>query len=154
MKKLAINVFLLMLVSAGLLSCRNIKDLDFKSIDNVHTDQLGLKQTTLSMNLHYYNPNRSRLNLKKAEGDAWIDGKLLGHFLVDTLIQIPAQADFSLPVKLQLDMKNVLLNSLSALFKSEVVLKINGQARVGKAGFFINYPISYEGKQDLNELMR
>jgi hypothetical protein len=38
--------------------------------------------------------------------------------------------------------------------KEEIYLKIDGMARLGKAGFYFNYPIRFEGKQALAELMK
>ena len=78
----------------------------------------------------------------------------LGHFTIDTMIQVPANGDFWLPVKLQLDMNKILKNSLVALLAKEVTIKVEGKARVGKGPVFINYPIRYEGKQTLEKLMK
>lgn len=141
-------------IGIGLLSCKQIREPDFKGIENVRTSRLSGSQTTLLLDLHYFNPNSAKLSLKKADGFAWMDGNLLGKFTVDTLIRIPARADFRLPVRLELEMKNVLKNSMSALLKTEVTLKIEGKARLGKAGFYINYPVTYEGKQNISELLR
>ncbi len=130
-----------------------MKDPDFRGVENIHLTSLGLKESALTLDLHYYNPNNSRLRLKKAEGEAWLEGNFLGHFTVDTLVLIPANGDFELPVKLQVDMSKAIQNSAAVLFNQEVMVKIEGKARVGKAGFFINYPIHYEGKQNLSELL-
>ena len=135
-----------------LTSCKKFKEPDFKSIDNLRLGSVSLSASTLFMDLRYFNPNPSKLKLKGAEGDAWVEGNLLGHFIVDSLIIIPANADFSVPVKLQVDMSKVLKNSFSAFLSNEVLVKLEGKARVGKGGFYINYPIHYEGKQNLNKL--
>ena len=92
--------------------------------------------------------------MKEAEGDAWLNGTLLGHFIIDTLVSIPANGDFSLPVKLQIDMSKVFKNSLTAFLSNEVTVKVEGKARVGKGGIYIRYPIRYEGKQNLDKLIR
>ncbi len=146
--------FSLLLLTFIIGSCGSLKEPDFIGIENVKTTGISLSQTSLFMDLHYFNPNKSKLKLKKADGDAWIDGNLLGRFMLDTLIIIPANADFRLPVKLELNMKNVLKNSMSAFLKKEVLLKIVGTAKVGKAGFYVNYPVRYEGKQNLNGLLQ
>lgn len=142
------------IIGISLLSCKQIREPDFKGIDNLRTTRLSSSQTTLMLDMHYFNPNSTKLNLKKADGYAWLDGNLLGKFAVDTMIRIPANADFRLPVTLELEMKNVLKNSMSALLKKEVILKIEGKARLGKSGFYINYPVNYEGKQNISELLK
>ena len=137
-----------------LMSCSSFREPDFKGIENVKTTAISLSHTSLAIDLHYFNPNNTQIKLKNAEGDAWIDGTPLGRFFMDTLILIPAKADFRLPVKLELEMKSVLKNSLAVFLKNEVMLKIEGQARIGKAGFYINYPVRYEGKQNISGLLK
>lgn len=142
------------LISTLLLSCSSFREPDFRGIDNVKTTAISLSRTSLAIDLHYFNPNNTQIKLKNAEGDAWIDGTPLGRFFMDTLILIPANADFRLPVRLDLEMKSVLKNSFAVFLKNEVLLKIEGQARIGKAGFYINYPVRYEGKQNISGLLK
>ena len=123
-------------------------------IENVRVGRLGLVESSVTLTLHYYNPNNKRLKLKKAEGDAWLDGNPLGHFTIDTLIHIPALSDFRLPVKMIMDMSHFVENMSVAFSGKEVILKVDGMARIGKGIIFINYPVYYEGKQKLAELLK
>lgn len=134
-------------------SCASLKQPDFKGIDNVRIGRFGLNESTLTLDLHYFNPNKTSLKLKEAEGDAWIDGNLMGHFRVDTLVTIPANDNFSLPIKLKVGMKKVFQNSLAAFLAREVMIRIEGKAKLGKGGIYIHYPISYEGKQNLDKIL-
>ena len=135
-------------------SCGSVKEPDFKSIENVKVSKFGLSESTLSLDLRYYNPNKFRVKLQNAEGDAWIENNYLGHFSMDTLIHVPANGEFRLPVKLQVDMGKILKNSLVAFLAKEVVIRVEGKARLGKGFVFINYPIRYEGKQNLGDLLK
>ena len=99
-------------------------------------------------------PNNTRLKLKSAEGEAWLDYNFLGHFTVDTLIKIPANDLFRLPVKLKIDMSKIVQSSVLAFLNPEVLIKVIGKARVGKGFVYINYPIKYEGKQNLRQLLK
>lgn len=137
-----------------LASCGKVKAPDFKRIENVRISKLGLSESILTLDLHYYNPNNFRVKLKEAEGDAWIENNLLGHFTIDTLVHIPANAEFILPVKLEVAMGKIFKNSLAVFLSKEVVIKIEGKARLGKGLVYINYPIRYEGKQDLEKLLK
>lgn len=152
------NLFSIIVISQlfllTLISCGSLKEPDFKGMENVRVSRFGVNESTLNLDLHYFNPNKSKLKLKKAEGDAWLDDNLLGHFSIDTLIQIPANADFRMPVVLEMNMKKLLKNSAALLLKSEVVLRVEGKAKVGKGGIYINYPIRYEGKQRTDSLMK
>ncbi|MBS1920594.1 MAG: LEA type 2 family protein [Bacteroidetes bacterium] len=136
----------------SLFSCKAIKDPVFKGIDDLQVSGIGLKESIISIHLNYFNPNRSGLQLKNAEGDAWMDEQMLGHFTMDTSIKIPGHSDFTVPVKLNVNMKNAMKNVTTLLFKPEVNFKIEGKARIGKGGVFIHYPIRYEGKQDVSKL--
>lgn len=139
---------------ACLFSCYSLKAPNFKRIDNVRVSKLGLKESTLILDLHYFNPNKSRLKLKEASGDAWLDGTFLGHFSMDTLIHIPANDSFHLPVKLKVDMGRVFKNPLAVLLSNEAVIKVKGKAKIGKSIVYIRYPITYEGKHNLAELLK
>ncbi len=143
----------LLFLTIFLFSCGNLEKPDFRGIENLKVTRLGLKESTLGFDLRCYNPNKSRLKLKRAAGKAWIDGNYLGEFRIDSSLTIPAKGDFQLPVRLQVDMKETFKNPLKTLFADGVVLKIDGNARVGKSGIFINYPFRYEGKQDWGKLL-
>ena len=92
--------------------------------------------------------------MKSAEGEAWIENSFLGYFTVDTLIVIPARGVFRLPVKLKVEMNKLLKSSVLAFLSPEVMIKVRGKAKVGKGLVYINYPIKYEGKQNLRELIQ
>ena len=135
-------------------SCHSVKQPEFKGVENVRLDKLAADETILLMDIAYFNPNKSKLKFRNAEGDAWIEGTSLGHFIIDSSITIQPNAPFRLPVKLQVDMSKVLRNTLTLLLHPEVMVKVQGTARVGKSGFFIRYPFNYEGKQDMSGLLR
>ena len=142
------------LVLLCLFSCRAIKEPDYKNMNNLLLTKLGADESTFSLQLNYFNPNHFGLRLKEVEGDAWLDSTYLGHFWMDTLIHIPANSDFSVPVKLGVDMKHVFQNAFAAIFNSELILKIDGRAKFGKAGVFIHYPIHYQGRQNFTEILK
>lgn len=135
-------------------SCGKFKDPEFRGVKNLSVSQFNFKDPTLDLELDYFNPNKSGLKIKQAEGDAWADDQYLGHFTMDTLIRISGQSDFSLPVKFKADMKILLKNSFTSLLGKETTLKVEGRARVGKGIIFINYPIHYEGKHSMGELIK
>lgn len=135
-------------------SCRSLQAPEFRNVDNLRLEKLGLSESTLLANVRCYNPNNTRLNLKQASGEAWLDGTHLGNFTVDAWVPIPARGEFTLPVSLRTDLSRILKNSLSALLQKDVTIKIEGKAKVGKAGIYVNYPFSYEGKQELEKLLR
>jgi LEA14-like dessication related protein len=154
MKSPALLSCLLICLIPGLLSCGSFREPDFLRIENLRVSRVGLKESNFMLDLYYFNPNKSSLKLKKAEGDAWLDENYLGHYILDTVIYIPANSEFRLPVTLKMDMTHILQNSAALLLGWEVMIKIDGKARLGKGLIFINYPIRWEGKQNLRDLMR
>ena len=146
--------FLPFFVSIALLSCRTFKDPVYKSTDVLKVKKLDAKESVLVVQLNYYNPNKWGLKLKKAEGNAWLNGGFLGHFKMDTVIHISANSDFSIPVNLTITLKDVYTNAVNAILNPEVTIKVEGNARFGKGGVFIHYPIRYEEKIPIDELMK
>jgi LEA14-like dessication related protein len=144
----------LFLLAVLLSSCGKVKEPEFKGIDNLRAGKLGFNSSTFNLDILYFNPNRSGLKLKEAEGDAWMDGKYLGHFTLDSLISIHGNSDFRLPVTFKADMGQLFKNSLLSLMGNQSLLKVEGKAKIGKSGIFVNYPIRYEGKHNLGELLK
>ena len=147
-------------VTGGLLvlllfsSCHSMKDPVFNNIENVQVNQLGKGRSLMTFNMSYFNPNHTGGRMKEAEGDAWVDSTYLGHFYVDTIVNIPANANFIIPVKLEMEMKNIFRHSLAAFLSEQVLITIKGKAKVGKGGIYKKFHLHYEGKQDLAELFK
>ena len=154
MKRSRLPSFLILLSWFLYASCKSVKEPELRGIENARIERLGMKESVVTLDLHYFNPNNYRLKLKRAEGTAWLDNNSLGHFTLDTLIHIPANADFRLPLQLKMDMKNFVSNMRIAFGGNLVLLKVEGMARAGKSIIYVNYPILYEGKVDLGELVK
>lgn len=137
-----------------LASCKKIKDPVFNRIANVKIGKIGIGSSQVAFDVEYFNPNNKSAKLKEASGEAWLDSNYLGHFHVDSLIDIPANANFMIPVKLDVDMKYMLRYSLTGFKNEDVLVTVKGTAKVGKSGIYKNFPINYEGRQNLAELMK
>jgi len=141
-------------LTSGLSSCRSLKEPLFNGVENVQIKKLGMNCSLMTMDLKYFNPNNVNARMKEAEGDAWLDSTYLGHFYVDTTVDIRANSDFLIPVKLNVDMKFILQNALATFVNKEVLIRIKGKAKLGKSRIYKKYPLSYEGKQNLAELFK
>jgi LEA14-like dessication related protein len=144
--------FLFALLPLMLVSCKDFKEPELRGIESVKVNTIGLGGSVITLNVKYFNPNRFNAHIKDAQGDAWMDSVFLGHFTVDSLIAVPKENEFLVPVKLSLDMKFVLQNTLAAFSNKEVVLKILGTAKAGRNGFYKKFPLKYEGRQNLKRL--
>lgn len=137
---------LIFLALAGLLY---LKEPEFLGARNVGLKSVGFKTSTVYADMYYFNPNNMGLQMKKAELDVYVDDRFLGHTLLDTLIIIPKKDTFSFPVSLDVDMRNIFPNAFSMVTKDEIDLRIEGTAKLGKGGLFLNIPVKYQGKQKI-----
>lgn len=140
------KLFLVIIVMT-FLSCSSPKELEYQSFHNFAVEKLGFNKSTVSLDIQYYNPNNFGMQLKNSDLDIFIDGSLLGHSSFDTLIRIPRRDTFVLPVKFDVDMQNLYKNALSTLTGKEVVVKLTGKLRIGKANVFMSLPVNYETKE-------
>ncbi|WP_161596795.1 LEA type 2 family protein [Chitinophaga vietnamensis] len=127
-----------------------MKDLQFVRVAGMTMSELGMSKSIVRMTLAYYNPNNFKLQLKDANFDLFFDDTPVGHSIQDTMIYIPARDTFYFPVKLEVNMGNVLQNAWSAFSKKEVTIKATGNCKVGKGGVYLPFPIKCETKQALN----
>ena len=141
-----INLSLYILILSVFLSCSAPKMLEYKEYQNFKIASAGFTNTKVGLDLIYYNPNNFGLQLRRVDLDIFIDNNLLGHTVLDTLIQIPRKNNFTLPVSVDIDMKNAFKNSLTTLLGKEVTVKATGRLKVGKANIFMSVPVNYEGK--------
>lgn len=130
-----------------LISCSTPKELEYRDFKNFTIDKLGFSATTIKMDLVYYNPNNFGLQLKTTELDIFLDNNYLGHSIQEQFVSIPRREEFAIPVKIDVDMKNLLKNGFATLLRNEVMVKVTGTVTVGKANIFKNFPVNYEGRQ-------
>ena len=148
------NLFFALVLIILLASCGKMEDPVFKGIENVKVNEVGIAESTVTLDIRCLNPNNFQGRLKQAEGDAWMDSTYLGHFIVDSTVYIPANSEFLVPVKMAVDMKKILKHSIAAFLNEDVLLKITGKARAGKSGFYRNFSLNYQGKQNLREIFK
>ena len=128
-------------------SCSSPKELEYQTFHNFSVQKLGFNNSTVSLDIVYYNPNNFGMQLRNSDLDIYIDGGMLGHSSCDTLIRIPRRDTFNLPVKFDVNMQNIYRNAFSALTGKEVTVKLTGKIRIGKANVFMSFPVNYETKE-------
>jgi LEA14-like dessication related protein len=126
-----------------------IKEPEFIDVRNFGFGQLSLKQSVVSADMYYFNPNGFQMQLKRIDLDVYVENRYAGKTSLDTLIFVPARDTFFVPVDMLVEMKNLFPNMLSLLTKDEIGLRVEGKVRVGKGGLFINVPVKYSGQQVL-----
>jgi LEA14-like dessication related protein len=128
-------------------SCQAPKELVYRDFKNLKVEKVGFAATTLKVDLVYYNPNNFGLQLKYTDLDIYVDNNYLGHSSQDYQITIPRLAEFTMPLAIEVDMQNLLKNALPTLLGKEVMVKVTGKVKLGKANVYKTFPVSYEGLQ-------
>mgnify|MGYP001389454414 CR=1 FL=1 len=142
------------LLASFALSCTSLKEPEFLGVENIRLERLSRNGSALHLDIRFYNPNKAKLKLKEASGKAWLDNDYLGEFRLDSLVRIYPKSEFSVPFSLQTKTGSLLQNTLSLLLKKEVTIKLDGMVKAGKGMLFINYPVKYEGKQELEKMLK
>ena len=137
-----------------LVSCKseNIKEPEYREIQNVRITDVGLLQTTAGLDLVYYNPNDFGVTLSQARGDVYIDNMYFGHLNISDQVAVRKHQEFIIPVELKIDNISAVKNHSDIFKKKQALIRIEGFATLKKAGFNKELPIKYEGIQDIERL--
>ncbi len=131
-------------------SCREPRDLEFREFKNLSMENLGFASANLKVDLVYYNPNNFGLELNRTDLDIYLDSNYLGHSSQDIQVAIPKREEFTVPLKIDLDLKNLLKNGLATMLKKNVTIRVMGKVKVGKAGVFKSFQVDYQTVQDIS----
>ena len=100
----------------------------------------------------FFNPNNTKMKLKEVNIAVWVDGTQSAEVKQKLDVAIPPQSDFSVPIEVQLVLKDSnLLNTVLSFFggkKYEVVFKGFIRARVH--GLTIKVPVAQKQEIKLN----
>ncbi|HUM64708.1 MAG TPA: hypothetical protein PLV32_02635 [Chitinophagaceae bacterium] len=141
-----IMISLVVLSSCG---TANVKEPEYRDIREVRLIELGLLQSTAGVDLIYYNPNNFGVQVTEARGDVYIDNAYLGRFGLDKKVQVSKRSEFIIPAILRLDMIGAIKNQREIFKKKEALVRIEGVARVKKAGIIREIPIRFESLQNI-----
>jgi LEA14-like dessication related protein len=143
--------FVWVLLTLFLAACAKPKDFDYLGISDLKVINVGLKQSTVGVNVKYYNPNKYPVTMKHADVDVYVNNNYFGKTILDSTIHISGRDTFYLPVKLTVEMNANAMGLMQSFGQGqrEFQIRMEGNARVGRGGFYINYPIKYEGTQKL-----
>ncbi len=138
-----------------LASCKTYKDVqepEFRDVQNVRLVDVGLLKTKAGADLIYYNPNNYGVTLSSARGDVYLDNKYIGNFELADKVTVKRRGEFTIPVILKLDNISAIKNQKDIYKRSEILVRIEGMARLTKAGFSKEIPIKYEKMESIDKL--
>jgi LEA14-like dessication related protein len=142
----------LLLGMAFIYGCKDVKDPEFRRVDNFGVRNVSLKDATIGFEVTYFNPNNFGVNVKEAEADVYIDSVFIGKFSQERVVDVNKTAEFSIPFAGKIPLTKALDFNFKELSNKDVLLRAEGSAKVGKAGVYITKPIKYQGKHRLDEI--
>lgn len=133
------------------LGCARPTGFDYLGVRSVKVVRFGLKESAVSAEVGYYNPNKYPVTMKHADVDVYVNDSYFGHTKLDSILHIPRKDTFYMPVLLTVNMSATAIGLIQTFGQGQdsVKLRMDGKARIGRGAFFINYPIKYEGIQKL-----
>lgn len=151
MKALISTLCLSVLFLASCKAYKDVQEPQFRDVQNIRLVDVGLLQTKAGADLIYYNPNNFGVTLSSARGDVYLDNKYIGRFELADKVSVNKRAEFIIPAILKLDNISALKNH-DIYKKKEVLLRIEGTARLTKTGFSKEIPIKYEKMESTDKL--
>lgn len=116
-----------------------------RAIDNVELAPGKGADPVLKADARFYNPNNIRMKVKAIELDVFIDGKKSARVDQKLKSVIKSQAEFTLPLEVQLSMKEIgLVDALLGLFGGKkYLINYKGHIKVTVRGFPLRIPVDY-----------
>ncbi|MBZ0245458.1 MAG: LEA type 2 family protein [Cyclobacteriaceae bacterium] len=116
-----------------------------RAIDNVELAPGKGADLVLKADARFYNPNKIRMKVKAIELDVFIDGKKSARVDQKLKSVIKSQAEFTLPLEVQLSMKEIgLVDALLGLFGGKkYLINYKGHIKVTVRGFPLRIPVDY-----------
>lgn len=147
--KALISTLLIGLIVLSSCGTANVKEPEYRDIREIKLIELGLLQSTAGIDLVYYNPNNFGVQLAEARGDVYVDNIYFGRFGLNETVQVKKRSEFIVPAIIKLDMIGAVKNQRELLKKKEVLVRIEGMARVKKSGLSRDVPIKFESMQNI-----
>ena len=140
-------IFLLAAFGVFLAACNKPQSFEYRGMQNLKVDSIGLVSSKISLELVYFNPNNFGVDLRNVNCEIFINHNYLGKYVLDTIMHIAKRSEFTIPSSMNVDMKNIFKNALGTFLSKQVLVEINGSTRVGKSGIFITVPFNYSAME-------
>ena len=131
-------------------ACAAPKNLEFKGIESLKIEKASLGKNIFIASFAYHNPNNFNLVLNKLDCSIYMNDQFFTKYTIDSNYTLPANANFSLPAKMEVELTLLLKNSVDILFNKPMKMGIKGTATISKGIFTKTVPIEFETSQKLN----
>ncbi|HEY3429531.1 MAG TPA: LEA type 2 family protein [Cyclobacteriaceae bacterium] len=133
-------LFVLMLVG----SCKPKEDIVLRDVRDIIVD--ATTEPLLKANAILYNPNNIKIKLRKVNVEVYVNGKKSGIVDQEPRMVIPAEAEFTVPLEVKLNMKEMgVLDTIFGIIGSKKLkVRYKGSISITYKGLPIRIPVDYE----------
>jgi LEA14-like dessication related protein len=129
----------LILLSSG---CTKVKEPEYLGIKSTRLESISFSNAALRVNLEYRNPNKFGVDVKQTNLSIYLNNKFIGLADQPEKTAISAQSTFVFPVVVHFDPFKVLGSAFTALFSKTNEVRVQGSAKVGMKGIYIQLPVN------------
>lgn len=124
--------------------CGPKQDIEFKYVKDVIVD--ANSEPLLKGNVVLYNPNKQRMKLRKINVDVYVNDKKTARVDQEPALLIPAEAEFTIPLEVKLNMKEVgfLDTVFGMLGGKKMKIRYKGTISITYKGIPVRVPVDYE----------
>lgn len=124
--------------------CAPKEKVELRRINDIVVDASA--DPLLKANAVLYNPNNIRMTLRKIDMEVFVDGKKAA--LINQILKtkVPARAEFTVPLKVKLNLKELgLFDTILAVLGGEKIkIRYKGSIRFTYKGMPVTIPVDYQ----------
>jgi LEA14-like dessication related protein len=132
-------------------ACTRPQEPIFKRLAELKATKVSTREITISGQAVYHNPNALGLTLTATDIEVFIEDLPVAHIQQDLAIEVPAQAEFRVPLTFrakpqdiyQNDRNGLIGGAINALLNKQVEVHYQGSITVSMAGINYEAPIDY-----------
>ena len=138
----------LMVVFTLITACSAPEAPEFRRIENLKIDLVDQNTAKINADVVFFNPNGRKLEIKNVDAAISVEDKQVAELNRNYDIVARANADFAVPLDLELPLKELNMNLLSTAFSmlrgETKKVRYQGKVRVKAYGFSFNVPFDEE----------
>lgn len=129
-------------------ACSTPEAPEFKRIENLKINLVDQNTAKINADVVFFNPNARKLEIKNVDAALSVEDKQVAELNREYDIEAAANADFAVPLDLELPLKELDMNLLSTAFSmlsgETKKIRYQGKVRVKAYGFSFNVPFDQE----------
>lgn len=148
--KIKLNIVMIFALAVIGVGCQPLIGPEFKDIADLKVNMAGFTSVNVTGDALFYNPNKRTVHIQHVDMDVAVDGEKVTNISQDFDIKAKGMADFTVPIDLNLSLKDLQINSISSalaiLGGEERQVHFKGKIKVKAYGIGFNVPIDHVEK--------